>query len=86
MPWTEHVADCTVTELRSHKPADGTDAEQFDAAKRAAVALIGSGAVGSGKGQRFNVGLRGHANPDHGLVQGSAADGVTVSVSQAEAS
>jgi hypothetical protein len=86
MPWSEHLAGCTVTELRSHKPADGVDADQFAAARSAAVALIGSGAVGDRKGQRFNVGLSGHANPDHEQREGGTADGVLVSVSQAEES
>lgn len=84
MPWSEHVSEVTVTELRDLKPSDGVESDQFGAAKGAAVALITSGAVGGERGQRYNVGLSGHANPDHEPCEGSALDGVVVSVSQAE--
>ena len=51
------------------------------AAKKAAVDLIRSGAVGH-PGRTFIVSLSGHANPDHAPTVGWSNDFVTINVAQ----
>lgn len=55
--------------------------EQVAVAKKAALAIVKSGAVG-GTDKHFNVSLSGHANPDHEPAEGWANDCITVSVAQ----
>lgn len=54
--------------------------EQFEAARAAAVAIVSSGAVGTGK--LFSVSMGGHANAEHEPGAPYVNDYVSVSVNQ----
>lgn len=58
--------------------------DQLEAAKKAAIAILRSGAVGDPKGENrdYIVTLSGHSNPGHAPRPGFANDTVTVTVSQ----
>lgn len=54
-------------------------AEAVNTARRAAIDIVRSGAVGFGNAR---VNLNGHANPDHKPVEGWTNDTITVTVTQ----
>ena len=62
-------------------PVTPEQEDQIAAARKAAEAILDSGAVGS-KTHTFSVTLGGHANPGHEPVSGWANDTVSVSVYQ----
>lgn len=77
------VAAIEALELHEgNPPATPETLEQFRAAKRAALTLFFSGAVGDYKTGRFQATLSGHSNPGHTRPDGYAQDTITASVSQ----
>lgn len=76
----DRVAALTVPGVTEDFPARD---DQVTAAKAAAVALIDSGAVGTG--EAFTISLSGHANTDHKPQAGYSNDFVSVSIGQTTA-
>jgi hypothetical protein len=90
MSWTLSVTKTTRATLQGDlekATVSGNDEapdernEQVESAKRAALYIARSGALGDGVA--FNVNLGGHANPEHKPRDGWANDYVSVSVWQA---
>lgn len=59
-------------------------ADQLEAAKKAAIAMLRSGCVGDPKAENrdYIASLSGHSNPGHAPRPGFANDSVTVTVTQ----
>lgn len=77
------TAEQAINDLAVNPDSDAPDqAEQVQAAKDAAVALVKSGAVVNDSGQDVTVTISGHANAGHKPAAGYANDALTVSVVQ----
>lgn len=68
------------------QPNSGLDSaetrDQIDAAISAALGLIDSGALGDDAKNTYNIGLSGHANPNHTPEPGVINDTIHVTVSR----
>lgn len=70
-------------DVRAHSAdVDSNEAvEQLDVARKSAIAIMESGAVGAKDGD-YIVNLHGHANPEHRPLSGYANDCAGVSIAQ----